>query len=264
MRSQSRATLSLLIAIALAWLSSGCSSIPEGRSSVDDVTVRGAKKVDSDDVEKKIATTPSEKFLGLFRGVLYEYSTFDRFVLQKDLARVESFYRSKGYYEAHARAGRVFVKDAKHIEVEIVVEEGPVVGVREVKVQGLEGAPQDVKDAAVRGANDALKKDAPFEEEQFTKAEGNVRTAFADRGYAYVQVKSDAAVDIVQHKADALFTVTPGPVCKLGEVTIEGLGELPESKIRQTAIIKEGDPFSQATLIDAQQALLDLGVFSSV
>ena len=91
MRSQSRATLSLLIAIALAWLSSGCSSIPEGRSSVDDVTVRGAKKVDADDIEKKVATTPSEKFLGLFRGVLYEYSTFDRFVLQKDLARVEAF-----------------------------------------------------------------------------------------------------------------------------------------------------------------------------
>lgn len=264
MRSQSRATLSLLIALALAWLSIGCSSIPEGRSSVDDVTVRGAKKVDADDVEKKIATTPSEKFLGLFRGVLYDYSTFDRFVLQKDLARVEAFYRSKGHYEAHARAGRVFVKDAKHIEVEIVVEEGPVVGVREVRVQGLEGVPKDVSDAAVRGANDALKKDAPFEEEQFTKAEGNVRTAFADRGYAYVQVKSDAAVDIVQHKADALFTVTPGPVCKLGPVTIEGLGELPESKIRQTAIIKEDDPFSQAALIDAQQALLDLGVFSSV
>lgn len=231
---------------------------------MDDVTVRGAKKVGSGDVEKKIATTPSEKFLGLFRGVLYDYSTFDRFVLQKDLARVEAFYRSKGYYEAHARAGRVFVKDEKHVEVEIVVEEGPLVTVREVRVQGLDGLPQDVVDAAVRGANAALKKGAAFEEEQFTKAEGNVRSALADRGYAYVQVKSDAAVDIVQHKADALFTVTPGPVCKFGPITVEGLGELPESKIRQAAWIEEGDPFSQDALIDAQQALLDLGVFASV
>lgn len=264
MRSRLRASLSLFIAIAFAWLLSGCNSIPQGKSSVDDVAVRGAKKVDSGDVEKKIATTPSEKFLGLFRGVLYDYATFDRFILQKDLARVEAFYRTKGYYEAHARAGHVFVKDEKHVEVEIVVDEGPLVTVREVRVQGLEGLPQDVVDAAIRGANDALKKDAAFEEEQFTKAEGNIRSALADRGYAYVQVKSDAAVDIVQHKADALFNVTPGPVCILGPIIVEGLGELPENKIRQTAGIEEGDPFSQDLLIDAQQALLDLGVFASV
>jgi outer membrane protein insertion porin family/translocation and assembly module TamA len=264
MRSKTRASLSLIVAIGLAELLGGCNSIPEGRSSVDAVTVRGAKKVDAGDVEDKVATTSSEKFLGLFRGVLYEYSTFDRFVLQKDLARVEAFYRTKGYYEAHARAGRVFVKDDKHVEVEIVVEEGPVVTVRDVRVQGLDGLPKDVIDAAIRGANAALRKDAPFEEEQFTKAEGNVRSALADRGYAYVQVKSDAAVDIVRHVADAIFTVTPGPTCKLGPISVEGLGELPESKIRQTADLDEGDPFSQDTLIDAQQALLDLGVFASV
>jgi outer membrane protein assembly factor BamA len=264
MQSRVRATLSLFIAIAFAWVLSGCSRIPEGKSSVDAVQVSGAKKVDADDVEKKIATAPSEKFLGLFRGVLYDYSTFDRFVLQKDLARVEAFYRSKGYYEAHARAGRIFQKDEKHVEVEIVVEEGPLVTVREVRVQGLDGVAPDVRDAAIRGANEALKKDAAFEEEQFTKAEGNIRSALADRGYAYVEVKSDAAVDIVQHKADAIFNVTPGPICKFGPITIEGLGELPESLIRREAYIEEGELFSQDALIDAQQALLDLGVFASV
>ncbi len=262
MRS-SLAPLSLLLAIALVVLC-GCNKIPQGRASVDDVTVRGANEVDAKDVEDKIATTPSEKFLGAFRGIIYEYSLFDRFVLQKDLARVEAFYRSKGYYDAHARAGRVFTKDEKHVEVEIVVEEGPVTVVREVRVQGVEGLRPEVARAAIDGANAALVKDEPFEEEKFTKAEGNIRSALADRGYAYVQVKSDAAVDIVQRKADAVFTVTPGPECKLGPVTIEGLGELPEKVIRRTLDLDEGDPFSQQRLIDAQQALLDLGVFASV
>lgn len=264
MRSRFLAPLSLLTAIALSWLTTGCHKVPEGRSSVDDVTVRGAKKVDADEVENKIATSRSDKFLGLFRGVLYEYAVFDRFVLQKDLARVEALYRSKGYYEAHARAGRVYQKDSKHVEVEIFVDEGPVTQVREVRVQGLEGIPREIADIAVKGANTELKKDAPFEEEQFTKAEGAIRRALADRGYAYVQVKSDAAVDIVQHKADAVFNVTPGPVCKFGAISVEGLGELPEKPIRRAADIKEGEEFSQDALVDAQQALLDLGVFASV
>src|SRR5687768_8997306 len=112
----------------------GCKSIPEGRSVVNEVQVRGAEKVDSDDVEEKVATTESKKFLGLFRGVIYEYSVFDRFVLQRDLARVEAFYRSKGYYDAHARAGRVHQIDKKHVRVEIVVEEGEPIIVRGVRV----------------------------------------------------------------------------------------------------------------------------------
>ena len=50
---------------------------------------------------------------------------------------------------------------------------------------------------AVNGANLALKNGRPFEEEQFNKAEGAIRRALTDRGYAYAKVKTDAAVDIV-------------------------------------------------------------------
>ena len=70
--------------------------MPPGRSAVDDVTIRGANKVDGDEVLDRIATTESPRLLGLFPGVIYEYSLFDRNVLQRDLARVEAFYRAKG------------------------------------------------------------------------------------------------------------------------------------------------------------------------
>ncbi len=232
--------------------------------SVDDVTVRGAKKVDDGDVVDSIATTESEKFLGLFRGVIYEYSLFDRNVLQRDLARVEAFYRSKGYYNAHARAGRVHVKDDQHVRVEIVVEEGEPVLVRSVRVDGLENVPKDIADIARRAAKTTLKEGAPFEQEQFEKALGAVRRALSDRGYAYAKVKNDATVDIVQRKADVVLTATPGEPCKLGPVTIEGLGALPEKPVRRALDLAPGEPYSEADLDAAQQAVLDLGVFASV
>jgi outer membrane protein insertion porin family/translocation and assembly module TamA len=100
----------------------GCKTIPEGRSAVNEVQVRGTDKLDDDDVKDKIATTESPKLLMLFRGILFEYSLFDRFVFQRDLARVEAFYRSKGYYGAHARAGRIHQLDDNHVRVEVVVE----------------------------------------------------------------------------------------------------------------------------------------------
>src|SRR5678816_1159968 len=92
-----------LLTLALA----GCASIPDKRSAVNSVTVHGASKIDASDVEDKLATMPSPKFLGLFRGVVYDYELFSRPTLQRDLARVERFYRARGYYDAHATAGLV-------------------------------------------------------------------------------------------------------------------------------------------------------------
>jgi outer membrane protein insertion porin family/translocation and assembly module TamA len=257
-------TLAQLGLVAALFSSIGCYHVPNGRSSVDAVEVKGTDKVDEDDITDKIATTPSEKFLGLFRGVLYRYSVFDRNVLQRDLARVEAILREHGYYEGHARAGRIFEKDPEHVEIEIVVEEGPLMKIRNVQIDGLENVPKDIADLVRKGANEELKKDAPFEQEAFEKAKTRVRRALTDRGYAYTKVKDDAAVDLVAHRADVYFTVTPGRPCTFGPVTIEGLGPLPDSKVRQAADIPVGKPYSEAELDSAQQALLDLGVFASV
>ena len=150
------------VVVAAALVLGGCKSIPAGRSSVNEVKIRGADKLDEDDIEDAIATSESPKFLRLFRGI-FEYSLFDRFVLQRDLERVEAFYRSKGYYDVHARAGRVLTVDDKHVRIEIIVEEGTVVVIHEVRVEGLGGLPSDVADAARIAAADGLVNDQPFE-----------------------------------------------------------------------------------------------------
>ena len=257
-------SLALAFVLAAIAVLCGCNSIPNGRSSVDEVQVRGAQKLDEGDVKDKIATSESPKFLMLFRGVLFDYALFDRFVLQRDLARVEAFYRSKGYYDVHARAGRIHQISEDHVRVEVVVEEGQPVVVKTMHVDGLDGLPPAIAERARRAAVSDLPLEKPFAEEDFKKAEGNVRRALTDHGYAYTTVKSDAAVDIVTHNVDVVFAVTPGIACVFGEVRIEGLGSLPDREIRRTIDIKPGDPFSEKDLEDAQQALLDLGVLAAV
>lgn len=241
----------------------GCKSIPAGRSAVNEVQVRGADEVDEEDVADKIATSESPKFLGM-RGVIFEYALFDRFVFQRDLARVEAFYRAKGYYDAHARAGRIHQLDDNHVRVEVVVDEGEAVLVRDVRVDGLHGLPDEIVRAVQSAAVSGLPKDKRFEEEEFEKTERDVRRTLTNRGYAYAKVKRDAVVDIVVHRSDAVFVVDPGPKCVFGELRIEGLGGLPERAVRRAIDIKSGDEYSQQALDDAQQTLLDLGVFASV
>lgn len=257
-------TLRLAAAFYLLATLAACRAVPSGRSAVDRITVRGADQIDAADIEEKIATTSSPKFLGLFQGVLYDYSIFDRNVFQRDLARVEAVYRSKGYYEAHARAGRVHWITNEHVRIEIVVDEGKPVLVDTVRVVGLEGLPKNIADLAERAAARALPRNEPFDEEQFDKALAAVRRVLTDRGYAYAKVKNDAHVDIVAHKADVVLTAAPGETCVFGSVSIEGLRELPDLPIRRAIDIDPGEPFSEAALESAQQAVLDLGVFASV
>ncbi len=114
----SRAFL-LFLAFLLLLCGSGCASIPKGAAAVDSVDVEGNDAISESDIEEKIATTESPKFLQLFRGVVYDYELFDKAVLQRDLERVERLYRARGYYEAKARAGRVRYKSDTHVEVTI-------------------------------------------------------------------------------------------------------------------------------------------------
>src|SRR5713101_8271977 len=67
--------------LALLRFVAGCASIPSGRAAVNGVDLHGASQVDASDVTDKLATAPSPKFLGLFRGVVYEYQLFSRATL---------------------------------------------------------------------------------------------------------------------------------------------------------------------------------------
>lgn len=242
----------------------GCASIPKGAAAVDRLAVRGNHAVSSSDIESKVATTASTKFLGLFRGVVRDYELFDRSVLERDLQRVERYYRARGYYDARARAGEVRYRNDQHVDVTIEVEEGRPVLVGGARIAGMDAlAPADAE--AVRAAlGDHVKLGAPFAEDPFRKAESAMRRALTDRGYAWAKVARHAEVDLGAHDARLSFEVRPGPKARFGPIRIQGLGALPEMPVRRALDIEPGDPYSTATLDAAQQAVLDLGTWSLV
>lgn len=253
----------------------GCTSVPQGKSAIDEVTIRNADAVDESDTLDKIATAETPKFLGFFRGVVYDYEVFDRFVLQRDLARIERFYRARGYYDAKARAGRVIQKNNNHVRVEIVVEEGRPVIVSDLEIAWPKTSTvtDQVKLQAFLAAKKDLRPKRPFDEDGFAAAEDDVKKAVTDAGYAYAKVTRNADIDIASHTAVVTYTVEPDQLAKFGKITIKGLDpdaagplapEIPEDKVLSTINIKEGAPYSTAETESASAALTDLEVFSSV
>jgi outer membrane protein insertion porin family/translocation and assembly module TamA len=259
--------------LLLGWLgaaaagvsSCGCASVPPGRAAVDAVNFDGVHHVSESDLADKIATTPSPKFLGLIRGLVYDYELYDPFVLQRDLERVERYYRARGYYEAHARAGRVETVGADHVRVEIVVEEGAPVEIADVRVEGADALPPDLRRSMQRAlARSAVVPGLRFDEDDFAAAEWRIQRLLENHAYAYARVERHASVDLPNHRAHVSYLVTPDQPATLGAVTIDGLGSLPEEPVRRALDLQQGQLYSVSALEAAQQALLDLGVFSSV
>jgi len=220
--------------------------------------------VDDDLIEEKIATRASSKFLGIFRGVVFDYSLFDYGTLQADLERIERLYRAQGYYQARVRASHVQYIDRKHVEVTIIVEEGPPIRVRHVRIAGSGSLETETRDAMIKAADQHLSAGDRFEEGEFESASNAVLLAMTDRGYAYAKIKKKAQVDLVHRTVDVRFDVEPDVHATWGKTTIEGLGDLPEGPVRRALDIKPGAEYSTAEMREAQQAVLNLGVFSSV
>jgi outer membrane protein assembly factor BamA len=241
-----------------------CTSIPEGRDAVDAIDFEGVETLREQDIRERLATGETPKFLGLMRGVVFDYEVFDQFVLQRDIQRIERLYRSRGFYQTRARAARVFRVRDRHVRVHVVIEEGPRTYVRAVTIRGLEGVPHDIAEDTRLAATGVLAVGDALDEDAFAAAEDALARSLADVGYAYVRVQRDAAVDLPGSHADVTYTVRPGPRARFGRVTIQGLGGIPEAPVRRALDISPGEPYSVTALEDARQALLDLGVFRSV
>ena len=264
----------MLATLLVAPLLGGCSSIPEGRSAIDSVRIVNASALDGRDVRDKLATTESPRFLGIFRGLFYDYEIFDASMLQRDLARVERYYRGHGFLDAHARAGRVIHEnDGRHVRVEIVVDEGAPTIDGQLRVDGLDDLPAPIAAEVRSTATSALPRGARFDEEAYAKAKLAVARALTDRGYAYATVKADAQADLVSHTIDYVFTVHAGAPAVFGPVTLvqetdadrKGAAvQLDEGLLRRTLNLHAGEPYSTSAIDAATQAMLDLEVLSAV
>jgi outer membrane protein insertion porin family/translocation and assembly module TamA len=254
-----------IVAVLSALLMSlACASVPSGRSAIDQVEVQGEDELDESDIKEKIATTDSPKFIGLFRGVVFDYELLDRVALQRDLARVERYCRAKGFYDCRVRAGRVRQVDPKHVRVEIAIEEGIPVRIDKVYFEGLENLPQQIREQFEANAHGLLAVDSVFDEEVFESSEQELEKQLADLGYARAEVTRSAAVDLVRHSADVVLATSSGSRAVFGLVTLDGLGDLPKAPVLRAIDIEPGEPYSRSALESARQAVLDLGVFSSV
>ncbi len=300
--------VTLVAAMLFAILALGCAAAQKDPCTprdlngcvIDELEIIDNQALSKADIAEKIATAETGgifenvPILGAFDALNADDVRFDRFVLERDLSRIERFYRSKGYYETHVTAGRarrmsraplledeppppnqkparreeLLRDEAKRtrVRVEIVVDEGPPTLVEEVNLVWRDWSSTTNPDAVqgVTNAKNRLKVGAPFDEDRYEEVRKAIQKSMTDAGYAYARAEKSAEVDLQKRRARVTYAIDLGPKCSFGKITILGLGRIPEWQIRPALGFKEGEEFSTAKLDAANAALTDFNVFATI
>ncbi|MBV8190098.1 MAG: outer membrane protein assembly factor [Alphaproteobacteria bacterium] len=193
---------------------------------------------------------------------------------QAALARVNTALRSRGFYGGRATAtidnrpvGEPAALDAidahpdtQDIAVDMAVETGPRFTVDNITIRGSSAAASPPIDMSKIG----LAKGDPADAATIIAAQDNVLTQFRGEGYALASVKREVVIDHATRGADITFTVTTGPIARMGPVTITGTDTVDTAFLQRRVPFKEGEVYSPAKVEALRGKFTSLGVFNTV
>ena len=243
----------------------GCQKIPATHAAVDSIKMDGEDALSERELEKSLATRETPRFLWLVQGVFFDYRLYDHYVLQADIQRIERLYRSRGYYHARVRSVQVVFRKKDHVRIRVEIEEGPPTHVEHLRIYGIEHLSPKEQRTIRKAIVPHVGEKRVFDQDKFKKAANAALFELRSQGFAYAKIERSAKVDLPNHRASLEFRVKTQQKVVYGPITIDGLPkEVPETMVRRALMLKEGQQYSQRNIEDAQQAVLALGVFSSV
>ncbi len=141
-----------------------------------------------------------------------------------------------------------------------------------------EGEPFKIKEVTFVPANHAaipfpekklhgllrLKEDKRYREEDLVADYNKITEFFSNGGYPYIWARVKPHLDHQQHTVVLEWLLDPGPLCKVGKITITGNQSVSEKAIRRGLGFKEGDLFVQKKLYEAQRQIYRLELFQFV
>lgn len=232
------------------------------RYAVSRVDFRGNRRL-PDDALRAVVTTRA-------RGVFSSGRLVDA-DLAADRAALAELYRSKGYRDAKVLP--VEVEDGVApftLDVVFRVEEGAPTFVAERKIEGLTALPAEEAEGGL-----AVHAGSPFDAAAIDADVSLLRSRLGDRGYvdARVEARVEPAAAFeagperdgeAAERVDVTYAVFEGAKVAFGETVIRGNRTTRLGVVQRELAHAEGEPFSLQKLVETQQALARLGIFSRV
>jgi translocation and assembly module TamA len=267
-RSSARGALTLAVfALALGGCAATNASLsPEDEAVgpiIDELELVGVKQVDSGDLKKHILTSAS-----FLEGLPWvgETQRFDPNTWQADLRRVERYYQARGFYQARVEGDEVIPTGKDNVKLRVRIDEGAPTLLSELRVEGLDALPADLREKVLAKLPLALGK--VFLEEHWLEEKAQLAQRLREGGYAEAAVTGEVQVDLATRTAKVRLVAAPGVRYRFGKVVVatDANAQVAAARIieRVSGAATPGDWYNEAALAEAQARVFQFGVFSAV
>ncbi len=180
--------------------------------------------------------------------------------LTEDVSSILGYYQTRGWI--NAKVDKPQVTDGSkpgRLVVTIPIKEGPRAAVAEVRVEGADHAGDDVA-----GKNLLVKPGAFYNPNQVRQDVVNLQTWYHDHGWRDASIKEEVRVSDDGTRADVAYRVDEGIRTFFGKTIVRGNTRTRTGRVTRLVAWKEGEPFSEAAILETQRNLTRTGVFRRV
>ncbi len=213
-------------------------------------------------ISEKTVFSPAKKITQYIRAFIrpepfVEPGVYNIAFLYRDLAKIETAYKNKGYIEI--RIGEPIVEEEPDgVIIKIPIEEGPQYKVGKVKInQDL--FPEEKIYKKIQTSPGKI-----FSLKTLKEDESILTHLFSDYGYAYTKVNTKIDKDPKNKLVNITFDIDKGAVVYIGKINIEGNTKTRDKVIRREFKIAEGWPYSASRIEESERRLRRLGYFEEV
>lgn len=183
-------------------------------------------------------------------------------VLAQDLGAILELYRQEGFPFAKILDAAVVYEDPPtHVRIEITLEEGKLVRIRRLELNGVsDGFRRDVESSL------RLEPGRPLKTKILAEDEESILGLYADKGHAIANVVGEIRFLPDSLFADVVLRVQEGPVVTMRDVIVADQERLQTrgSVIRRRLAVRRGQPLLRRNLLESQSRLYRTGLFRSV
>jgi len=224
------------------------------RHKVVKIDITGNQYFDTPNLRTHMQIQIAEKFLSRGR--------YSQKLLSDDITAIENLYRSNGFRQVKVTSNAEDDHEGHKNEIAITihVDEGPQTRIASLNILGNIAIPADTLVSRLSST-----EGQPFSELYISQDRDNVLNYYFNNGFPNATFEAAAKPTTNDpNSMDVTYTIHEGDQVSVGGVLLTGLEHTKRSVATREIQVKPGDPLSQIDILNTQQRLYDLGIFSQV
>ncbi|HXX34076.1 MAG TPA: outer membrane protein assembly factor BamA [Thermodesulfobacteriota bacterium] len=227
-------------------------TISEGpKGHIEKIVFKGNKHIKSSDLQKVMVTKPKNLL-----SIITKTGTLDEDVLKNDVQLLTAYYFDHGFLEAKISEPKIDLSNPKQIQIEIGITEGPQYHLGDIDFKGDLLTTREALFKVLR-----IKRDDVYSNTAIRREVNALTEKFANKGYAYVEVNPETAVDNKNLLVSLTFEIDKKKSVYYEKIQIAGNTKTRDKVIRRELLVAEGELYNASDMNTSRDRLKRTGYF---